>query len=244
MRTTVFIFLLLASSRTLFADESLFREANQLYQLGRYSEAASMYEEVLKKNRAPELYYNLGNAYFKDQKLGSAIVNYERALRLAPRDRDIRANLKYANRLIEYKIEDKRNWSIRLMDMLLGYVSLEELWFVTLAAYFIFIAGGVLSLLVKKSLALGKLGTAALSFAVICGVVTLLVQTNFGEGRPAIMTDGTAEVRYGPAISDRLAFRLVEGLRVAVRDIKPGWYRIELRDGQTGWVPQSNVTLV
>ena len=156
----------------------------------------------------------------------------------------MRANLTYANRLIEYKIEDKRNWSVKLVSCALGYISLKECWLVALVSYMIFISVSVIFLLIQRRLVFGKLGVATLSFAIVCALVTFLKQTNFGEGQPAIVTEETVEVRYGPAASDRLAFRMVEGLKVFVTDTKPGWYRLELRDRQTGWVPQSGVTLV
>src|SRR5258706_5484251 len=74
------------------ADE--FKAANQLYDAEKFSEAASAYEKLLPKTA--HIYFNLGNACFRQDKLGTAILNYERARRLAPRDPDILANLKFA----------------------------------------------------------------------------------------------------------------------------------------------------
>ena len=71
-----------------------FRAANQLYDAGKFAEAAAAYEKI--EPKTAHVYYNLGNAWFRQGKLGEAILNYERARRLAPRDPDILANLKFA----------------------------------------------------------------------------------------------------------------------------------------------------
>lgn len=77
--------------------QKMFSEAGKLYDQGRFTEAAEVYEELLKEGwRASEIYFNLGNAYFKGGRLANAVLNYRRAWYLAPRDPDIRANLQYS----------------------------------------------------------------------------------------------------------------------------------------------------
>ena len=71
-----------------------FKAANQLYDAGKFAEAAAAYEKI--EPKTAHVYYNLGNAWFRQGKLGLAVLNYERARRLAPRDPDILANLKFA----------------------------------------------------------------------------------------------------------------------------------------------------
>ena len=75
---------------------SLFAEANAQYAEGNYIEAANRYEQILAEQPAAEVYYNLGNAYFKQGELAQAILAYERALRLQPSFDDAKHNLQYA----------------------------------------------------------------------------------------------------------------------------------------------------
>ena len=76
---------------------AIFGNANELYKKGNYDLAIADYEKILNKGyESGNLYYNIGNCYFKENKLGKAIVNYKRALRLEPRDGDIRSNYKFA----------------------------------------------------------------------------------------------------------------------------------------------------
>ncbi len=84
----------------------LVEQANEAYIKGEYSYAIELYEEVIANQKeAAELYHNLGNAYFKETRLGPAILNYERALRLSPNDDNIRFNLEIARSRIADRIE-------------------------------------------------------------------------------------------------------------------------------------------
>ena len=128
-------------SRCVFAQDTTsgFKKANQLYREGKYSDAAHGYESVLKQKSASEVYYNLGNTYFRLKKIGMAILNYERALLLAPRDQDISTNFKYAKSAIEFEIKDKRSWYVKAVSSLLQRFTTRVLWLVTLCSIFVFL---------------------------------------------------------------------------------------------------------
>ncbi|OGW86253.1 MAG: hypothetical protein A3C35_06180 [Omnitrophica bacterium RIFCSPHIGHO2_02_FULL_46_11] len=226
------------------ATANRFEEANQYYHDGKYAEAVRLYEEIAKADPSLSIYYNLGNAYFKFGKLGLAILNYKRALTLNPRDRDVRQNLAYANQLIEYKIEDKRSWYFRKLDQLLSFLTLIECWVVVLGGYFIFVIGFLISLLRNRRPLFGKSGAIGFILVLFCSFPLFLKYGALDGGRPAIVTEQQAEVRYGPSTNDRLAFRLVEGLEVSLQDEKRDWYRIQLADDRSGWLPKSQVTAV
>src|SRR5277367_2694387 len=84
---------LLGSSLAIAAPADDFKAANQLYDAGKFTEAAAAYEKI--EPKTAHVYYNLGNAWFRQNKLGLAVLNYARARQLAPRDPDILANLKF-----------------------------------------------------------------------------------------------------------------------------------------------------
>ena len=96
-----FLFILLT---TLFAD------ANAQYAEGNYAEAIVQYEQILTEQQAPEVYYNLGNAYFKQGELAQSILAYERALRLKPSYKDAKHNLQFAQSRIIDNIEDTHSF--------------------------------------------------------------------------------------------------------------------------------------
>ena len=96
-RVILFLSLILCFGSVLFAQSSRVKQANDLYSKGNYSDAAKLYEKVLAtEGVAPELYYNLGNAYYKLSETGKSILNYERAIRLAPTFEDAHVNLELA----------------------------------------------------------------------------------------------------------------------------------------------------
>jgi tetratricopeptide (TPR) repeat protein len=239
----LFLFLLLVSNAFSNAVQlSPFQQGNQLYREGKFLEAANVYEGLIKERPSAEVYYNLANAYFKAGKVGLAVLNYERARNLKPRDSDILTNSSYVRQLIEYKIEDKRNWYQRKISELLTYVTLEECMLFCFAAYFLFVTGLLISLVLKKQPLFAKMGTLAITLVVLCSIPLFLKYAESGAGKRGIVTETQAEVRYGPSGSDRIAFRLTEGLEVNLDDEKEEWYRIRLRDGRSGWAGKSQVT--
>src|ERR1041385_207482 len=107
MRWILFLLVILLP-QAMVAQEAIvqFEQANQLYRNGDVQKAAQMYEQIIKNGyESPVLYYNLGNACFKSNNIPSAILNYERAKRLAPHDEDVTYNLRLANLKVIDKIE-------------------------------------------------------------------------------------------------------------------------------------------
>ncbi|HXC06610.1 MAG TPA: tetratricopeptide repeat protein, partial [Bacteroidia bacterium] len=102
---------------------------NAAYARKAYALAIQEYEQISKDGKeAPELYYNLGNAYLKNRNIPMAILNYERALREKPDDEDIRFNLKIANSQIADKVEEKpEHVLLSWKHKVLGWMS-ESAW--------------------------------------------------------------------------------------------------------------------
>ena len=96
---TIILTLLLVFASSLKASvENSFVEANNMYKNGNYQEAIDMYQSILDGGyESAALYYNLGNAYFRTDNLGAAILNYERALQIDPSDKEIQQNLDYSD---------------------------------------------------------------------------------------------------------------------------------------------------
>ena len=220
-----------------------FQKANELYASGKYSEAVKEYQKVIQASPVAEVFYNLGNAYFKDKQIGNAILNYERAKRLDPRDSDVRSNLIYANQLIEYKIEDKRNWLLRQIAAGADYLRFKECWLLFLGSYFIFTLFLAFSF-IRKRLVFGKLGTTLFIILIVCLFPLLLKLSENRMKDEAVITAKQAEARYGPSTLDRIAFRLPEGLKVSVEDSRQDWQRIRLKDGRSAWVRGSEMSII
>jgi len=224
---------------------AVFQEANGAYRGGDYSQAASLYESLAIQGAGnASIYYNLANAYFKQDRLGRAILYYEKAKRLAPRDRDISANLGHARGLLEYRIEDKRNWYAKTGEAILAYFTPLELGIASLGLGLLFWTSWAFSLYFRpasrwgwrrKALLVFTLGSLSLWF--LKGIQTLTRQE-------AIVLKSQAAVRYGPSFKDQVALRLGEGLKVGVRKQAGEWDRIVLTNGETGWIYQEEIGVI
>lgn len=220
----------------LAAPADAFKAANQLYDADKFIEATSAYEKLQPKT-AP-IYFNLGNAYFRQEKIGPAILNYERARRLAPRDPDILANLKFARQRLG--VEDvstspravQRVWQSVVASRTASEWSAYELaglWLTVLA-----VAGCIW---------LPKLRPGLAVLAVACGawlVVTAAIlgyQVTTERSEPsAIVLVTKAPARFAPLPDATVHFQLSEGTKVILREDRGQWMYVERVDGQQGWV--------
>lgn len=239
--------LLGVSAASVFAmppdDVKQFEKANELYKQSKFKEAVSVYEALADKYPSNSvLQFNLGNAYHRaGGKTGLSILAYERAVALNPRDGDARANLNYARGLLEYRVEDKRNWYLRVGERLLGYFTEKEGLVLALFFLFLLLSSSVFVFFFKSELSFGFLRkTGLVLFLLSLALVTIKhVQGQFLMG--AIITVPEAPVRYGPSGSDQIAFRLKEGLKVYVADRGDDWSRVILTNGDTGWIEKAHI---
>jgi tetratricopeptide (TPR) repeat protein len=218
-----------------------FKAANQLYDAGRFAEAAAAYEKI--EPKTAHAYYNLGNAWFRQGKLGLAILNYQQARRLAPRDPDILANLKFAEQRLGV---DDVNAPPRVVQRFLRSViesrtptewsvyELAALWLTALAVsaciYIPRSRTGFLGIAV-----VGFVGFALSAFAI--GDEVLNEQT----APQAIVVAAGTEARFAPMPDSTVHFRIVEGTKVAVREDRGQWLLVERADGQQGWVTSETI---
>ncbi len=203
-----------------------FQAANRLYDAGQFAEAAAAYERI--EPKTAHVYFNLGNALFRQEKFGLAILNYERARQLAPRDPDILANLRFARSRLG--LEERSNLlAAALESRTLGEWSRYELialWLTLLA-----VAGAIWWRRARSVMIL---------IAVVAGLTTVatggaLVARERAAPK-AIVIAGKAEARFAPAADATVHFSLPEGAKVAVLEDRGGWSFVERADGQQGWV--------
>ncbi len=224
----------LTAARATPVDE--FRAANQLYDAGKFAEAVGIYEKI--EPKTAYVYYNLGNTWFRQDKLGLAVLNYERARRLAPRDPDILANLKFARqRLGVEEVNTPPQAGKRFLRSAIGshtstewgLCELTTLWLSVLAVgawiYLPRMRAGLLVMAVA-----GFTGFAVSTFALSYQAI------NDHTAPEAIVVVTAAEARFAPMPDSTIHFRLVEGTDVEVREDRGQWLFVERADGQQGWV--------
>ncbi|NQT23211.1 MAG: tetratricopeptide repeat protein, partial [Candidatus Omnitrophica bacterium] len=225
--------------------KGIFYKANDFYEKAKYDDAIREYKKLLERGLEDgNLYYNLGNAYFKKGELGEAIVNYERAKRLIPRDRDLEANYKHAGSLVKGKgAPFKKIWILRLLDNFFNSFTLNTMTIMIsllyLAIALTIIVGVVLRIpRMQKVLVLVILGGLFLVNAVFLrNRISLL-------NKEAIAIKEKADVRFGPFQRATTHFTLYEGTKVEVLSRKDEWAKVRRPDGKVGWVKSDTLEMI
>ena len=234
---------------SVFANDKVFDVANTHYKDGQYTEAIAVYEDLIKADQvSSELYYNLGNCYYKLNKVAPAIFNYEKALQLNPANEDAKNNLIFANRLTIDRIEAlPKSVFQKLDENYLSKITLNT-WGV-LAIVFAFVAVAMFLLFYftysssKKRL-----------FFTFSLLSLLLLLLSFGIGfqqyqkeiktKEAIVFAEQVSVQSEPTNNSSEAFELHEGTKVLVLDAVDNWNKIKLADGKIGWLKKSTIKLL
>ncbi len=250
MRRTLALLLFLVSTAAFGQEGNIqFEQANIAYRNGQYQKAAAMYEQIAKNGYAfPELYYNLGNAYFKLNDIPSSILSYERAKRLAPGDEDIQYNLRLVNLRVVDKIEPVPQ--LFLLRWWHAFVELysSEVWAkIGIALLWLFAISAALFLVVRSLIAQRLLLTMSMLFF----VATALAFANVVQDRRAEEADNfaivftpTVSVKSSPDNQSTDLFVIHEGVKVELLDALGDWRKIRLADGKIGWLSGQTVQVI
>jgi len=243
----LFIFAGQAPAQTqITRDEALhlFVKAEMAYKESRYPQAIDFYEQIISGGwESGSTYYNLGNSYFRFGNIGKAVINYERAYQLLPRDSDLRANFAYARAAVAGGGAGGRgSWLERSAEFLAGFMTLGELLWLALAVLFL-LAGSHLAMLyfpaVRKT---------ARVFAGVCAAALVLFSADFlicrqaGQGRAVVLESSSA--LFEPRQNATAHFELYVGQPVKVLKREGDWFKIERGDAKIGWVEKNRVELI
>jgi len=221
--------------------QSGFEKGNVLYQKGQYEQAIQAYESVLdSQQQSAELYFNLGNCYYKLNKVAPSIYNYEKALVLAPEDIDITNNLKFAQKLTIDEVKDvpKVGFAKLLRDFTGMYHFNTWAW-ISIVFGFLFLGffiGYYFSpaTLYKRIFFIGMfLWLIFLFLSIGAGIFE---KNHFINERPAIVFAEVSEVKSEPQKGSPATFILHEGTKGFVEDTLERWKKIQQTEGTEGWI--------
>ena len=216
-------------------------DGDSAYMKNDYISAIEVYETILKKGEAADLYYNLGNCYYKTDNIAKAILNYERALLLQPGNSDIRANLEVAYSKTIDKVEPVPDiFFISWIKSLINSMSVDG-WAACGIVSFILLIVALYLFIFSKQIVLKKTGF-------ILGVILLIITISSNlfasqqkkrliERDLAIVMAPSITARSTPSDSGTSLFVLHEGRKVTIKDNSmKEWKEIRLEDGKVGWV--------
>lgn len=224
-------------------------EADSAYASGHFQEAIQGYETLLKQGVSADLYYNLGNAYYRTDDITHAVLNYERALLLSPGDKDIRHNLQMARSKTIDKITPESEFFFMTWWRSLVNLMSVDVWaqlalgFLALAILF------ALAYLFSERIWLRKVGffgaTFLLFLFVVSNVFGSFQKRELQHRRGAIVVGAAVNVKSTPAQQGTDLFILHEGTRVTITDNQmKHWKQIRVDDGKEGWIEASKIEII
>jgi len=237
--------LFLNQIQAVFADHNqhLFDQANQLYQQENYQQAIEKYFEIINNGyESWQLYYNLGNSYYKTGQFGRSILNYERALRLNPKNEDIQFNLQIANLTVVDKIVIPPQFFIsKWLSNLKSLWGIQTATFLVIGSYILTTLLVVLKIFIRRYLPYRLLNIFLIPIIIFLLTITIIFVVRIHENNTvhyAIVLLDKVDVLSSPEEQGTELFSLHEGVKFRVEEFRDGWARIRLADGKVGWVRQ------
>jgi tetratricopeptide (TPR) repeat protein len=224
-------------------------DADSAYARAQYQQAIKDYEELLSHGVSADLYYNLGNAYYRIEDITHAVLNYERALMLSPGDADIRFNLQMArSKTIDKITPESEMFFVTWYRSLANLMSVDA-WARTALIMLALAIVLALLYLFANPVWMRKLGFFG-SLVLIVGFLLSNVlawhqKQEFTDHRGAIVTGTAVSVKSTPAQSGTDLFILHEGTRVDILDASmKEWKRVRVADGKEGWIESKEIETI
>ena len=224
-------------------------EGDSAYMKNDYASAIQIYEALLNRGEAADIYYNLGNSYYKAGDIAKAILNYERALLLQPGNGDIRANLEIARSKTVDKVEPVPEiFFVSWTKSLINSMSVDS-WAVCGVVCFILMIVYLFIFILSKQIVVKQAGFISGIFFVAVKILANVFgnqqKDELTNRNSAIVINPSVTVRSTPSESGTSLFILHEGHKVGVKDgSMKDWKEIRLEDGKVGWVPASAIEII
>ncbi|MBQ8672589.1 MAG: tetratricopeptide repeat protein [Bacteroides sp.] len=214
-----------------------------------YALAINIYETLLQQGEAPEVYYNLGNCYYKTDEIAKAILNYERALLLSPNNADFKANLEIARaKTIDKIVSVPEIFFVAWTKGLINCLDTNTWAYLGVVFFIVLLVACALYFLAKQA-TLKKtgfiIGAIMLLFTILCNIFAAQQKDRLLNRNEAIVMNPSVTVRSTPSESGTSLFILHEGTKVIIKDSSmKEWTEITLEDGKVGWLPATSIEII
>ncbi len=245
MMKYIILLLLIVQSAVASEWDSYFNEGNKAYKEGKYEESVNFYLKIIENNvESGEVFFNLGNAYYKLDEIGRAILYYEKAEKYLAGDEALQQNLQIARLKIIDEIEPipklfLTNW----WEKLTHFLSLENLGWLTIFLFVFFVIFVSFNILLRRRF--------LLKIVLISGILLSLVLIfyssriyEFETTKFGVIFDKKISVVSEPGLGASELFILHEGTKVKINRNIDDWYEISIADGKTGWCKSYSVGII
>ncbi|WP_324024937.1 tetratricopeptide repeat protein [Maribacter sp. BPC-D8] len=230
-------------------NDKLFEQATEAYNAGEYEQAVTYYNDILSNGKhSTAVYYNLGNSYYKLNKIAESIYFYEKALLLSPNDKEIKTNLSYAQNMTIDAIDTMPETGLsKLYKNITGKLTFDQWAYVAISFMLLFVL--LYIYFYNSSYSTRKrftfIGSLLALFLCLISVLFAFIQRNdFDENQPAIIFAEESIVKSEPNNNSAEVFLIHAGTKVNVLDQLNDWNKIALSDGKTGWIQSNELKLL
>lgn len=215
----------------------VFKTANSLYEKADYAGAIEKYWNLVDAGvKDKTVYYNLGNAYYKTNRLGLAVLNYKRAFKLSPRDKDIIANLTFAREKVVDQVKYEKPFPQIILGKIISILTFNE-WTILCGILYLLFMSLLIFCILKRDVSAEVIFYKNLIFIVLCvGIIFFISSYLTNKQLEAVITAEEVDVRNGPGGNYSKGFVLHEGTEVYIENDSGNWLEIILPDGLRGWV--------
>lgn len=240
----VFTYLSVMLAVVVFANEQAFEDGNASYEAGDFKSAIDQYGIAIGAGEySTELFYNLGNAYYRNEELGKAIWAYESALKIDPDHEDAIFNLSFVNAQTVDNIDIKHHGFGHWLKSLI-FTSNINLWaIISIAGSLLLSLFGMLFLSANSK----RLKNVSLLISSLTLVITVssfiaanLHKSQLSERKQGIIVSDQVDILVAPVPDSNLSYKLSEGSKVELISTEKDWLQIEL-NGNKGWVLKSDL---
>ncbi|MFH6603234.1 tetratricopeptide repeat protein [Maribacter algicola] len=249
MKKLTLFFLLVVGLSVSAQDINLFDGATKAYNEGDYEKAAENYLKILENgHHSAELYFNLGNCYYKLNQIAPSIYYYEKALLLRPNDSETKNNLTYAQNMTLDAIDKIPEAGLtKIKKDLTGFLSFDQ-WAKMAVAFMIlfvmfYIAFYFFRYSSRKRIAFIS-SIVALVISIISTLFAYIQYDEFKADQPAIVFSEEIVVRSEPNDRSQEIFKLHEGAKVNILEELNDFKKVQIADGKTGWLPMESIKVL
>ena len=240
----LYFFQVILNAETTIPVDSLFSIGNRYFSIEKYDYALDAYLAILEKVENPDLYFNIGNTYYRQGNLGQAIWAYEKGIQLSPLHKDLKYNLDFVNARVKDRIEvPKGILFIEMYRTIKRNVKLNDL----------LLWGGIMMLLasfatffkvfnILDNIFAYRMTVILFIFSLLIHMIALDKYWEISDKNEGIIISSIVNVRSAPIDRDeKIIFRIHEGLKVDIVQSQPGWFEIILLDGKKGWIEHQSL---
>lgn len=235
MKKLIFITYIISSFSTL-ANDTLFLSANNDYSNEQYLTAIVKYESIINDNlESPELYYNLGNCYFRTNEIHKAIYYYEKTLKHNPNFNGAKENINLCKEKLIDKIDVMPElFYKKLFGKIKNSISFNTWIILTLISIWMMLFISIYSLLRRRRNYIARFSLLSLALILFC--ITININNDYLNNRSAIIYTLSTDIMSAPSAKSTKKFTLHIGTKLKINDQIGDWVNINIANGKKGWV--------